>query len=203
MIAKEHKFPKEIYGEFIILRKMIKDDADFIYILRSQKGAEFLTRPEGYSIKTQEAWQKSRLDDEVNYIIYNGSFRVGMISIYECDWLNGVSNVGHLLLDNQYVHNHKPYGLEALKICYGYVFKTMGFRKISGTINSQNVKVINLQSYLGMRTEGYFCKHVLLNGVAQDVVFMSLMDYDFPGYESKIDGLLEKYRNIKTGAYAG
>lgn len=194
MNVSNHKFPLLIHGEFITLSKMMEKDAEFIFGLRVQKAAEFLNRSEGYSLKSQIKWQKNRTDDEVNYIIYDGSFRVGMVSIYDCDWVNGVSNVGRLLLDGLYIHNNKPYGLEALQLTYGYVFNTMGFRKISGTINSRNEKVISLQKYLGMTEEGYFHNHVLLNGQPQDLVFLSLFKEDFSNYYDKIDILLNKFR---------
>jgi RimJ/RimL family protein N-acetyltransferase len=117
-----------------------------------------------------------------------------MVSIYDCDWVNGVSNVGRLLLSDQYIHNNKPYGLEALLLTYDYVFNVMNFRKISGTINSRNEKIVSLQKFLGMKTEGYFEKHVLLNGVPQDLHFFSLLKEDFPNYYAKIDLLLNKFR---------
>lgn len=203
MSVKDHKFPFAIYGEFINLVKLAESDAAFVFGLRKSKAAEFLNCPKDYTYESQVLWQRNRPLDEINYIIYDGSHRVGMISIYDCDWVNGVSNVGRLLLSGQFIHNHRPYGLEALKLCYGYVFEEMGFRKISGTINSKNTKVVSLQLYLGMIQEGFFKSHVLLNGEPQDLFFLSLMKEDFLQYKEKIDKLLDKFKNRETGAYKG
>jgi RimJ/RimL family protein N-acetyltransferase len=194
MNALNHKFPVYLKGEFIILHKAITNDAQFIYELRSSPAAQYLNCPPDYSLESQTRWLLARPDTEINYIIsdWNGN-RVGMVSIYDCDWANGVSNVGRLLLSEALVHQGTPYGLEALKITYGYVFDVMGFRKISGTINSKNEKVIHLQGYLGMCQEGYFKDHVLLNGEPQDLVFLSLTKEHFPYYCSQIDKLLDKF----------
>jgi RimJ/RimL family protein N-acetyltransferase len=196
MDAQKHKFPTLIPGEFIVLSKIMERDAAFIHRLRTSEGAKYLNQPKGYCLESQIKWQESRGTDEVNYIIYDKKeeISVGMVSIYECDWDNGVSNVGRLLLVDKYVHNSSPYGLEALKMTYGYVFKIMGFRKISGIINSKNVKVVSLQKYLGMVEEGYFRGHVLLHGEPQDLNFLSLFKEDFQAYSDKIDLLLNKFR---------
>jgi len=197
MNVQGHKFPVIIHGEFITLSKMMESDAEFIYKLRSSKAAEFLNCPKDYSIELQRGWQTSRTDSEVNYIIYDNidNYKVGMVSIYDCDWVSGVSNVGRLLLEERYIQNSTPYGLEALLLTYGYVFDTMGFRKISGTINSKNEKVVSLQKYLGMIEEGYFKRHVLLNNEPQDLYFLSLFKEDFPNYYTEIDLLLNKFRD--------
>jgi RimJ/RimL family protein N-acetyltransferase len=195
MKQSEHKFPCLISGEFITLSKVMERDANFIFGLRTSDGAVYLNRPEGYSLQMQLAWQKSRTDEEVNYIIYDQArFKVGMVSIYDCDWSNGVSNVGRLLLSNKFIHKSTPYGLEALLLTYGYVFNTMGFRKIAGTINTRNEKVYALQKYLGMNEEGTFRDHVLLNGKPQNLHFLSLFREEFPEYSEMINKLLQKFR---------
>lgn len=196
MDARNHKFPVIIQGEFIVLSKVMEQDAQFIYDLRTSKSAEYLNCPEGYTIEMQLKWQERRTGYEVNYIIYDsvGALKVGMVSIYDCDWDNGVSNVGRLLLRDQFVHKSTPYGLEALKLTYGYVFNEMKFRKISGTINSKNEKVYDLQKFLGMSEEGFFVDHVLLKGEPQSLYFLSLFKEDFPEYSARIDLLLDKHR---------
>jgi RimJ/RimL family protein N-acetyltransferase len=191
-----HKFVVSLQGEFIRLILVIESDAEYIYKLRTSKSAEFLNCPPNYSIESQRGWIKTRPSTEINYMIFrNDTFMpVGMIGIYDCDWTNGVSNVGRLILEDQYVQKGSPYGLEALKICYGYVFNEMGFRKISGTINTKNDKVYRLQTYLGMTDEGCFKDHVLLNGEPQSLHFLSLFKEDFKTYSDNIDKLLDKYR---------
>ena len=191
----KHKFATTVGGEFIDLQKVTVDDAEFIYELRTSKGAQYLNQPPNYSISSQREWIEKRTTDEINYIIYSKDReRVGMVSIYDCDWSNGVSNVGRLLLKEQFIHASTPFGLEALLITYGYVFNIMGFRKIAGTINSRNEKAVSLQKHLGMIEEGYFRGHVLLDGEPQDLYWLALFKEDFPRYSAKIYSLLNKFR---------
>jgi len=195
MNAQDHKFPDSIQGEFITLAKIQLADAEYIYNLRISESAKYLNCPAGYCIDMQKKWQESRTYNEVNYLILNHKVdEVGMVSIYDCDWINKVSNVGRLLLEDQYVHKRTPYGLEALLLTYDYVFNKMEFRKIAGTINAMNEKVYSLQKYLGMNDEGYFKKHVLLNGEPQDLYYLSLFAEEFPFYSDRILSMLEKFK---------
>lgn len=198
MNAQNHKFPLFIEGEFITLSKVMDVDAPFIYGIRTSEAAQYLNCPPNYSLESQLRWQSNRPSDEVNYIIYDKkeAKRVGMVAIYECDWSNRVSNVGRLLLQHNFVHKSTPYGLEALKMTYGYVFNTMCFRKIAGTVNTKNERTYRLQKFLGMNDEGCFRDHVLLKGEPQDLYFLSLFREDFTDYSNQIDKLLQKFRSL-------
>ena len=198
MDVLQHKFPKLIRGEFITLSKVMLCDAEFIYRLRTSPVAQYLNCPPDYSVEKQIQWQQSRSNDEVNYIIYNNDrdpFRVGMVSIYDCDWTNKISSLGRLLLHENFAHKSTPYGLEAMKMVYGYVFNVMGFRKVYGPINTKNERMYSLQKYLGSVDEGCFKGHVLLNGEPQDLYYLAVFKEGFPAYEAKIDSLLNKFRN--------
>lgn len=192
-----HKFDKIIRGEFITLKKVTIADAPYIYTWRTSSAGQYLNSPPDYSVTSQINWIESRDDkQEMNYIIYarNTNIRVGMIGIYEVSWADLVSNCGRLILDEQFVHKSTPYGLEALSLGYGYVFNNMGFRKISGIINSKNKRIYELQKYLGMVDEGYFKAHIMLNGEPQDMYFLSLFKEDFPQYAIRLNLLLNKFR---------
>lgn len=195
MVAR-HNFKLRLEGEFIYLAEVRTKDAELVYKLRTSESAKFLNKPEGYDVEMQRDWILSRTSDEKNYIIYNkvNSLPVGMIGIYDCDFHSGVSNCGRLLLFPWHITQGSPFGLEALKICYGYIFNEMGFRKISGTIAGSNTKVISLQKYLGMTQEGILKGHALINGEYEDLHVYSLFKDGFPAYSEKIDKLLEKYR---------
>lgn len=196
MDVLSHRFPAEIQGEFIELSKIEPEHAEMIFKWRSSDAARHLNQPDGYSLEMQKEWIKQRSDTEINYLILDRltSLSVGMIGIYDCDWHNGVCNVGRLLLDPKYINKGTPYGLEALKIGYGYAFDVMGFRKISGTINTKNDKIYKLQLYLGMVQEGLFKAHVMQNGEPQDIYFLSLFREDFVNYKAKIDEILNRFR---------
>ena len=192
----KHVFDKVLEGEFVTLRQVRLSDAKDIYKWRTSSVSQYLNQPDNYAIEMQENWIKSRTEDEINYIIYpnDSTEKIGMVGILSLDYHNLVGEVGRLLLDESYVAKSTPYGVETLKITYNYVFNVMGFRKISGTILGRNQKVFGLQTHLGMTQEGYFKKHVILNGKEEDLYFLSLFKEDFSAYSANIDKILKKFR---------
>lgn len=156
----------------------------------------FLRKVEGYSIEKQKAWIASRGTNEVNYVIYSlaDDEKVGTIGIYDINWADKVANVGRLLLDEKYLSRSTPYGLEALKLMYAYLFETIAFHKMTGDILGLNVDMFKLQTFLGMKQEGYLKEHVMIDGEYRDLYIMSIFKEDFPRYRAKIDMLLKNFR---------
>ena len=196
MEQSEHIFPSSIKGEFIFLDQIVEDDAPYIYHWRTSESGRYLNEPKGYSIKMQEEWIINRPSTEMNWLIlHNKSLSpLGMVSIYDVNWRDGVTNVGRLILDQRYIHKSTPFGLEALKLTYKYAFEDMGMRKISGTICGANEKVVSLQAYLGMTCEGHLKKHALINGEYQNLKIFSLFKEDSARYFAEIDKKLQKFR---------
>ena len=181
------KFEDILEGKFITLRKTTLDDAADIYKWRSGAAGIFMRQPENYSLEAQQKWIVSRGNNEINYIIcdkYSGE-KVGTIGIYDINEADKVANVGRLLLSDTWLTKSNPFGLEALLLCYAYVFESMQFRKITGDIVGSNAEMVKLQIYLGMHQEGLLSKHVLINGQYQDLHILSLFAKDFANRYSK------------------
>lgn len=193
----EHDFKTFLEGKYIKLRKLEPGDAADIYKWRSGIAGKFLRQPKDYSVMSQEAWIKSRDDNEINYIIldrYSGQ-KVGFIAIYDVNHADQVANVGRLLLDDVFLSKSCPYGLEAILLMYDYVFNVMNFRKITGDILAINESMVKLQKYLGMKQEGYLEKHVFINGNFEDLHIMSIFADEFnKGYKKKINFLLMNFK---------
>lgn len=192
----DYKFPDSIKGEFIELKKITMDDATDIYRWRTSRSGRYLRKVEGYSVEYQKTWIASRGTNEMNYIIYslNSGEKVGTIGIYDINWADKIANVGRLLLDEKYLTKSTPYGLEALKIMYAYLFDTMNFHKMTGDILGTNTDMYKLQTFLGMKQEGYLKEHVMIDGKYLDLYIMSIFKMDFPRYRAKIDLLLKNFR---------
>ena len=192
MNVLKHIFKEKITRRYVTLLKVSVHDAEDIYRWRTSKSGEFLHQPLNYSVESQRKWITSRTGEEINYIIYRNDLmeKVGMVSIYEVNYEDMVTNVGRLILDEKYIHNKTPYGLESLLITYDYAFNTMGFRKITGVILGSNVKVYELQKYLGMTQEGYLKAHVMISDHFEDLYIMSLFSDEFTGYSEKLKALL-------------
>ena len=193
----EIKFQEIIIGDHIILRKLELDDAQQVFIWRSGKSGEYLRQPEGYTEKSQSEWIKSRGTNEINYIILDkrSMEKVGTIGIYDVNDVDRVANVGRLLLSDAYLGKSNPYGLEALLLCYDYVFNELSFRKITGDILAKNEAVFKLQILLGMKQEGFLVKHVIIHGKYEDLYIMSIFKDQFvKTYKKKIKFLLKSFK---------
>lgn len=191
----QNEFRNEITGDFIILKKVTVADAPDIYTWRSGISGRFLRQPEGYSVAMQEGWIKARGNNEINYIISDKQTgeKVGMIAIYDVNENDGVANAGRLLLAEKFLKQSVPYGLEALQLIYNYIFNEMSFRKISGDILAKNEEMVRLQTFLGMKQEGYLKRHTVINGTAEDLHLMSIMKEEFPKYSQKLKFLLKGF----------
>jgi diamine N-acetyltransferase len=189
-------FKKLLEGDFIFLRKVEETDAQDIFEWRTSSSGKFLRQPDNYSVNLQIEWIKSRSDNEINYIIYSKSEskKVGMISIYDVNFADKVTDVGRLLLEESYLKKSNPYGMEALSLAYGYVFNSMLFRKITGVIAAKNAEMYKLQKFLGMHQEGYLKRHTIIGGVELDLYVMSIFRDEFPGYSNKIKLLLRGFK---------
>jgi len=190
------KFEDILSGKFVTLRKTIIDDAADIYKWRSGASGVFLRQPENYSLEAQQKWILSRGNNEINYIICDklSGEKVGTIGIYDLNEADKVANVGRLLLSDTWIAKSNPFGLEAMLLCYSYVFKSMQFRKITGDIVASNADMVKLQTYLGMQQEGLLSKHVLINGQYQDLHILSLFAEDFANrYTKRINILLKAF----------
>jgi len=192
----ENQFKNIITGKHIILRKVEVGDAADIFKWRSGESGKFLRQPVGYSIQGQVDWINSRTDKEINYIILSRKTqeKVGTIGIYDVNNEDKVANVGRLLLNETYLGTSNPFGLEALLLCYDYLFNEMLFRKMTGDILATNTGMVKLQKFLGMREEGFLEKHVVINGMLHDLHIMSIFKEEFNDkYKKKIDFLLKSF----------
>jgi RimJ/RimL family protein N-acetyltransferase len=195
--SMDNIFQDLIVGEYVLLRKVDITDAEDIFKWRSGYSGRFLRQPENYSVEGQKKWIESRGPDEINYIILDKKTeqKVGSISIYDVNHADKVSNVGRLLLSEEFLKVSNPYGLEALLLTYDYVLNKMDFRKITGDIAGANVPVFKLQKFLGMKQEGLLEKHVLIAGEYQDLYIMSIFKDGFNNlYKKKIGFLLKGFK---------
>ena len=194
----EINFENSISGEFVLLRKTVIEDAPDIYRWRTGSGGVFMRQPPDYSVNSQEKWIQSRSPKEINYIIIDKETekKVGTIGIYDVNMDDKVSNVGRLLIADEYLGKSTPYGLEALLLTYDFVFNKMGFRKITGDILATNKAMHKLQVFLGMEQEGYLKNHVVINDQLFDLYIMSIFKEQFNSvYKTKVNFLLKGFRS--------
>lgn len=192
-----HKFQEILTGKYIVLRKAEEKDAEDMFRWRSSYSGRFMRVSLDFSVENQRKWIRSRGENEINYIIVDKltNESVGAISILDVNEADKIISVGRLLLDDKFLQQSRPYGMEALLLTYDYVFNIMDFRKVTGEILEVNEAMVKLQRFLGMKQEGLLEKHVLINGNYENICIMSIFKEQFNTvYKKKVDFLLKSFK---------
>ena len=136
------KYTFPLLGKHISLRLVELSDAAFIYALRSDKKAKFLTQITG-GISSQEEWiaaykKREALGEEFYFIIESLEGQsLGTIRIY--DFKQDSFCWGSWLIKDSapaYV------GIESALCIYGFAFNVLGFRQSHFDVRKSNIKVV-------------------------------------------------------------
>jgi len=187
-----------IVGEFIELIPINQDDAEIIYKWRNGLSGKFMNQPDGYSVEMQRIWMKTRPNSEINYMIVDKMTRhkVGMIAIVGISIQDRNAEIGRLLLAPEYLQKSNPYGLEALKLCSNQILNCWNFHKIYGNVLSENVPMLRLQKYLGMKEEGLLVDQKSIKGKMYNLHLVALFKEDLKKYYlPRISVLLKAFKN--------
>lgn len=193
----DNKFQSILTGQHIILRKAEEKDAEAMFKFRSSRAGRFMRVSPDFSVENQRKWILSRSNNEINYVIIdkNTNESVGAISILDVNDTDKICSVGRLLLDDKFLTQSRPYGLEALLLTYEYVFNVMNFRKITGEIAEINENMVKLQKFLGMKQEGLLEKHSWIDGDFHNLCIMSIFSEQYNSvYKKKIAFLLKNFK---------
>ena len=68
-----------------------------------------------------------------------------------------------------------------------YVFEELGVRKLCCEVFAFNSSVVKLHKKFGFLEEGIYRKHILKNGVYEDVVILALFREEWPGIKEKME----------------
>ena len=189
---------KTIVGEFIELIQIDNDDAEMIYNWRIGLSGQFMNQPDGYSVEMQKQWMKSRPNNEINYMIVDkkNRLKVGMVAIVGISIQDKNAEIGRLLLAPEYLNKSNPYGLEALKLCSNQILNVWNFHKICGNVLSENVAMLRLQKYLGMKEEGLLVDQKSIKGKLYNLHLVALFKDDLQKcYLPRISMLLKAFTN--------
>ena len=136
------KYTFPLLGKHISLRLVELSDAAFIYSLRSDKKAKFLTQTTG-GIQAQEEWiaaykKREALGEEFYFIIESLEGQsLGTIRIY--DFKQDSFCWGSWLIKDSapaYV------GIESALCIYEFAFNVLGFRQSHFDVRKSNIKVV-------------------------------------------------------------
>jgi RimJ/RimL family protein N-acetyltransferase len=168
-----------IHGEFVDLLPLEVGHAALTLAWRGSERAANLNRG-ATSVAQQEQWIASRPADEYNFVICLKDGRpVGMVSLLNINMTHRHGEPARFLIGDEEAVRGVPAAVEAMKLIYELAFDTLGLRRISGTVVSENKLMAKWQRYLGMTEEGRMRKHFFINGKIQDAILFGMLDDEY------------------------
>lgn len=113
------------------------------------------------------------------YLIFEYQQRpVGLVNFTNIDQYNNRCNWGFYLGETDV-----PQGTGLLMGCLSmeYVFPVLNIRKLCSQVLGNNEKSIKYHHKLGFKEEGRLLKHVLHNGIYEDVIIFAMFKNDWEG----------------------
>ena len=116
-------------------------------------------------MEDQARWIASRPKAEFNYVIELKDGRpIGMLSLVEIDLANRRAESARFLIGDEEAARGVPAAVEAMSLLYELAFDRLGLERIHGVVEAGNPLMVKWQKYLGMREEGRFRRHFLMDG---------------------------------------
>ena len=125
------------------------------------------------SIENQFKWFESISSDpkKKHWLITYNSTPIGALNLDQIDYELKKCSASFYIGEKQY----SSLGAIVLPCLYNYVFQTLGFRKIYGSVVSTNKTILKIHQLHGYREVGYLEKDIKKNGEYIDVIIVELM----------------------------
>jgi len=157
------------------------EESDLVTILHwrnSERIRSVMLTDHIITMTEHEKWYKKLLNDNSNIsniFEYKGD-AVGVININQIDKCNGNCSWGFYL-----GRENLPHGISIVMgyLSLDYIFQILGIRKLCSKVLSFNKSSIKYHTKLGFTIEGHLIKHVLKNGVFEDIILMALFYNDW------------------------
>lgn len=130
------------------------------------------------SLEEHRAWfQRYKKDLTAEYMIFEIKANpLGLVYFTDIDVMNNICHWGFYLGE---IHTPRGSGMAMGVLGLEHAFTRLNVRKICGEAFSFNEASIRFHKKLGFVEEGRFSKHVLKNGVYEDVVSFALFYEDW------------------------
>lgn len=160
----------------------------------TEKYVGWLNDPEVYKyLDTRGSQSLDSLKEFINYQIINQVYiwaiidnsldvHIGNIKIDPINKIHKYGEYGILIGDKNYWG--KGYAREASDAVLNYFFKEKDYlRKINLGVIKKNIDATNLYNKLGFKQEGCLKRHVIYDGIEEDVIRMAIFREDFLSHE--------------------
>ena len=165
----------ELHGEFVVLRPLRIEDAALTHQWRLSDRAQHLNGAAA-SVEDQARWIAARPAGEFNYVIQlKDGAPIGMLSLVNIDMDNRRAESARFLIGDETAARGVPAAVEAMKLLYELAFDRLGLERVHGIVAEPNHLMVKWQKFLGMKEEGRFRRHFLMDGEFQDAIALSLL----------------------------
>lgn len=163
----------------IVLRPLLKEDIDKLNKWRNDYQI-FKYLGGGYnpiSKDQQKSWMENMIDNTGNtkrFAIVKNESIIGMIGIYDIDYVNRNGNLGMYIGEKEYWG--QGYGSEALNLLIEFVFKVLNLYKIKLEVVADNTGAVELYKNNGFKIVGTMKDDRFINGEYVDVHIMEILN---------------------------
>ena len=162
-------------GRYVTLRPLATSDAAVTHAWRCSERARHLNGAAG-SVEDQARWIATRPAGEFNFVVELADGRpIGMLSLVGVDLANRRAESARFLIGDEDAARGVPAAVEAMSLLYQFAFDELRLERVHGVIEATNHLMVKWQKYLGMREEGRFRRHFLMNGEFRDAIALSLL----------------------------
>ena len=107
---------------------------------------------------------------------YDNKF-IGTLRVNQVNWHTKVADIGILIGDKDYWG--KGIATDSIRIMCNYLFKKLGFRRLTAGLMSINPAMLKVFEKLGFRKEGVFRKHDAFEGEYVDHIYLGCLKDEF------------------------
>lgn len=187
-------YEKEIKGDFVTLRSITLEDAEFSYAIRSESGNRETVGQLAVSLDAQREFIKWQMQQPGDYyfVVYNNrGERIGLMGLYDIH--DGIGEVGREVINGTPEEN-----METGLLVDKFAVEIIGLKRITYVIYANNHKNIARQKQLG-RTP---LKIVVRNGIECMYFEYSVDDENYVRGTEKIKRLLDRIK-LQRGVQNG
>jgi len=114
----------------------------------------------------------------------------GYASLMRIDSMNGVVEVGNILLSPSL--QHTTAATEAMYLMARHVFEDLGYRRYEWKCNALNLPSRRAAERLGFSFEGIFRQHMVIKGQNRDTAWFSMLDSEWPARKHAFEAWLDQ-----------
>lgn len=178
-MAHDIEIINEITDENLVLRKISKHDAEFLYRGLNEKGiTDYLSLGPFKTIEQSKMLIKSYLKYWENYAQYNyiivlqeiEEVKIGLISLWNVNWRHHRAEVGIWIIPPYW---SKGFGSKSIQLIKNIAFNHLKLNRLEAHVAIKNTNSISLFTKSGFNEEGTLKQYLNIQGNYHDALILA------------------------------